>query len=175
MRISWLLLRRRWILTRCRPTFLITFAVLYVYFTDSLSVNVLIQSSWAQNHLRKLAWPERYSKTTLNRYVFVGGKAIDYVDHCLNGIRGSLMCNADITPDVWQWNDERKRSEVRRDVAHTCRTHEGMEDWEHPMPRLSLDRGQFNESFPDWRIPTQDHLVAAGLGLRTLEHRHQVL
>ena len=31
---------------------------------------------------------------------------MDHIGHCIDSIRESLVCNADLTPNVWQWREE---------------------------------------------------------------------
>lgn len=39
------------------------------------------------------------------------------------------MCNADITPNVIQWDPQTHRNWARLDVVHTCRDFEKIQDW----------------------------------------------
>ncbi|KAJ7210215.1 hypothetical protein B0H12DRAFT_1221871 [Mycena haematopus] len=55
--------------------------------------------------------------------------ARQHVLHCLDWVRQALMCNADISVVVWQWDDSINATRVRGDVAHTCRNFEKLRDW----------------------------------------------
>ncbi|KAJ6541042.1 hypothetical protein DFH09DRAFT_1089602 [Mycena vulgaris] len=65
-----------------------------------------------------------------------------HVRHCIDSIRQSLMCAADITPIVWQWSDRHRVAQQRDDVVHVCRDFSAIRDWarEHfePFPDLSI-------------------------------------
>lgn len=110
-----------------------------------------------------LAFPERYSYAHHTRYALVVGEAVDHVDHCINGMRQSLMCTADLTPNVWRWNNERQRSEVRFDTAHSCRSYEDVQTWaaKHALP-YELGPDRFNESLAERLQPSREDLAAAG-------------
>jgi len=85
------------------------------------------------NTVRKYVWKERYPDVEAQRY----GNAlddnpdhrIDHVDHCIQAVRQSLMCNADLTPNVWVWNEQRKLAQVRFDVLHTCKDWDALQAW----------------------------------------------
>ncbi|KZS87708.1 hypothetical protein SISNIDRAFT_535241 [Sistotremastrum niveocremeum HHB9708] len=84
------------------------------------------------NVIRKALSPQRYQPPN-NVLIDTGDGliAFDHVDHCVNSIRESLMCNADISVNVWQWDAKRKRSIPRLDVLHTCKNWEGIAGWAH--------------------------------------------
>jgi hypothetical protein len=48
-------------------------------------------------------------------------KGIKHLDHCIDTIRQTMMCNADITPLVTQWNEETRDFTSRATVVHECR------------------------------------------------------
>ncbi|KAF8971078.1 hypothetical protein BDZ97DRAFT_1337008 [Flammula alnicola] len=50
-------------------------------------------------------------------------------DHCIESIRQSLMCSADITPIVWQWVDRVQEVRVMGNTIHTCRNYDKIKDW----------------------------------------------
>lgn len=54
----------------------------------------------------------------------------------INMIRESIMCNADVTPNVYQWKDLDNKSTVRFDTIHTCRKWEPIHQWslDHHVP-----------------------------------------
>lgn len=68
--------------------------------------------------------------------------AFDHIDHCINAIRESLMCSADITPNVFLWDDRVERVVPAFDVVHECKDFESVKEWavEHHFA------GKFNNS-----------------------------
>ncbi|KAJ6526814.1 hypothetical protein B0H19DRAFT_970486, partial [Mycena capillaripes] len=73
--------------------------------------------------------------------------------HCLNFLRQSLMCAADISPLVWQWNPGHKRAEIRFDIVHSCRNFDKVADWA---------RERRVETAPDLTIEIEDNIVIPG-------------
>ncbi|KAG5915915.1 hypothetical protein E4U42_007877 [Claviceps africana] len=61
--------------------------------------------------------------------------AIDHLDHCIDSLRQSLQCNADITPITWIWSDQRNRALKEARMIHTSLDFEAIRDWgeEHEM------------------------------------------
>ncbi|KAF2171774.1 hypothetical protein M409DRAFT_18008 [Zasmidium cellare ATCC 36951] len=55
--------------------------------------------------------------------------AITHVDHCINAIRQSLMCSADITPLVWGRRSLDERAKEVMEVEHSCRNFEAVKRW----------------------------------------------
>ncbi|PTB48341.1 hypothetical protein M431DRAFT_100297 [Trichoderma harzianum CBS 226.95] len=55
-----------------------------------------------------------------------------HIGHCLESLRQSIMCHADITPAVWHW-DYSVANPVRNKpwltVLHTCRDFDRIRDW----------------------------------------------
>jgi hypothetical protein len=68
---------------------------------------------------------------------------IGHFSHCIEMIRQSLMCSADITPMVWQWSEKDQKTQLHVDVAHTCRNWESISVWakEHRYD------GEFEDAF----------------------------
>lgn len=60
---------------------------------------------------------------------------LTHIDHCVDSIRQSLMCSADISPLVWQWKEEFQETKIRADVVHSCRDFESIRQWavDHQM------------------------------------------
>ncbi|KAL0576585.1 hypothetical protein V5O48_005378 [Marasmius crinis-equi] len=56
-------------------------------------------------------------------------KSAQHVSHCIDWIRQSIMCHADTSVIVWQWEDWVNSTIVKGDVAHTCRNFEKIQDW----------------------------------------------
>ncbi|GFF57926.1 hypothetical protein IFM61392_05424 [Aspergillus lentulus] len=67
-------------------------------------------------------------------------EAMHHLDHCIEMIRQSLMCSADITVDVWAWNEEKQMVTVRADNMHTCRDFEAIRQWALERPAGEFDR-----------------------------------
>lgn len=53
----------------------------------------------------------------------------DHTDHCIDNLRQGIMCAVDVTPLVWQWNDERQKLGPRMDVIHSCRNFDNVKEW----------------------------------------------
>ncbi|RHZ47801.1 oxidase ustYa family protein [Aspergillus thermomutatus] len=67
-------------------------------------------------------------------------QAMHHLDHCIDMIRQSLMCSADITVDVWAWSEERQRVTVQADNMHTCRDFEAIRQWALERQAGDFDR-----------------------------------
>ncbi|KAF8885542.1 hypothetical protein CPB84DRAFT_1685410, partial [Gymnopilus junonius] len=52
-----------------------------------------------------------------------------YIGYCLDSIRQSLMCSADISVMVWQWSDALQKTVEYGDVAHVCRRFDKIQEW----------------------------------------------
>src|SRR5271167_1482610 len=80
--------------------------------------------------IRKKLYPEYYTDPELEDHF-----RINHIEHCIDSIRSSLMCSADITPMVWQWWEPDQKFEPRNDVVHTCRNFEKIHQWaiENPI------------------------------------------
>ncbi|KAF8319625.1 hypothetical protein DL93DRAFT_2074559 [Clavulina sp. PMI_390] len=58
-----------------------------------------------------------------------GDPPYEHIDHCLNSLRESLMCNPDLTPVVWQWDETQRRTSPKIDVVHTCIDFRPIQEW----------------------------------------------
>ncbi|KAH1509657.1 hypothetical protein KXX25_004683 [Aspergillus fumigatus] len=67
-------------------------------------------------------------------------EAMHHLDHCIEMIRQSLTCSADITVDVWAWNEQKQMVTVRADNMHTCRDFEAIRQWALERPAGEFDR-----------------------------------
>lgn len=54
---------------------------------------------------------------------------IDHIDHCIDSIRQSLMCSADVTPLTWAWDEEDQKLEPVATIMHTCRDFDAVREW----------------------------------------------
>lgn len=69
------------------------------------------------------------------------GHHVDYekwihMDHCINSIRQSLMCNADVSTVGYDWFPEINLLRTRLDSVHRCRNWDAIHDWalDHQAP-----------------------------------------
>lgn len=53
----------------------------------------------------------------------------DHLDHCINNIRESLTCNADLTPITYHWNEGWQVSNIDFNVVHTCVSWDAIQAW----------------------------------------------
>ncbi|KAI9734546.1 MAG: hypothetical protein M1834_002147 [Cirrosporium novae-zelandiae] len=58
-----------------------------------------------------------------------GGKDAQHIDHCLDWLRQSLLCNADITPISWQSDPVAKKPLPQLPVTKSCRDMDGVWNW----------------------------------------------
>lgn len=100
-----------------------------------------------QDYLRKVLYPEYYGPQNHSAIVPVAPPAgpdeepFDHVDNCVNNLRQALMCNADLTPVVTQWDAASHRNWARLDVVHTCKDWNAVHQWAvdaHIGVRLNL-------------------------------------
>ncbi|KAF5328206.1 hypothetical protein D9619_013399 [Psilocybe cf. subviscida] len=52
-----------------------------------------------------------------------------HVSHCVDSIRQSLMCSADISTVVWQWDAAQQNNTFQGEIAHKCRNFGMIQDW----------------------------------------------
>ena len=52
-----------------------------------------------------------------------------HLAHCIDGIRQQLMCDADVSPIVWQWSNEHQDVRIKTDTLHTCRNYDAILKW----------------------------------------------
>lgn len=52
-----------------------------------------------------------------------------HLAHCIENMRQSFMCHADVSTVVWQWDENRDATYGYLDVAHTCRNYEKIHSW----------------------------------------------
>ncbi|KIJ65394.1 hypothetical protein HYDPIDRAFT_110449 [Hydnomerulius pinastri MD-312] len=61
--------------------------------------------------------------------VIQGHEDWEHVGHCIDSVRASLMCSADVTPVVWAWDEQRQKNAPRMDVVHNCRNYGKLQEW----------------------------------------------
>jgi len=81
------------------------------------------------DNVRKAMWPERYNPDEL-----MGGQGMSllsrkHVDHCIDQIRQSIMCQSDLTPNWLRWEPAFGTHLAARDIVHSCRNFEAVQDW----------------------------------------------
>lgn len=97
------------------------------------------------NGLRKLLYPEYYSKLPMHSHdsgshhlgmmpiikktSLANASILTGTDHCVDSIRQSLMCNADITPIVWEWDSVKKAALPNARTTHVCRDYQMISSW----------------------------------------------
>lgn len=54
---------------------------------------------------------------------------MEHIDHCIDSIRQSLTCNADISVLVWKWDAGEQRNVPQAEVSHTCRKFDKIQEW----------------------------------------------
>ncbi|KZT38257.1 hypothetical protein SISSUDRAFT_1033565 [Sistotremastrum suecicum HHB10207 ss-3] len=104
--------------------------------SHSLVVLEVFHQLHCLNHLRKALSPERYGHMHLGEPILEGDPTpFDHSDHCINILRESVMCNADITPNVFQWSDPKRQVFPHFDNVHTCRSFDAINEWaaEHAL------------------------------------------
>ncbi|KAK7044215.1 hypothetical protein VNI00_007937 [Paramarasmius palmivorus] len=77
------------------------------------------------NMVRKALDPAYYTDWNIAE----NKESAKHVSHCLDWVRQSIMCHADTSVIVWQWEDWANETIVKGDVAHTCRNFEKIRDW----------------------------------------------
>ncbi|PPQ98411.1 hypothetical protein CVT24_004090 [Panaeolus cyanescens] len=73
------------------------------------------------NLLRKSLYREYYSKEP--------HLDTQHLSHCVENIRQTLMCSADVTPLVWQWVERVQQVRIMGNVIHTCRDWDKIREW----------------------------------------------
>ncbi|KDR69141.1 hypothetical protein GALMADRAFT_215420 [Galerina marginata CBS 339.88] len=99
------------------------------------------------NMIRQALHPEYYPKRRMNTTY-----GDWHIRHCVDSVRQSLMCSADISVIVWQWSDELQETFPRGNIAHTCRNYEKIQDW-------AKERVFDFSRYFDYRVHTVDDLV----------------
>ncbi|KAJ3556365.1 hypothetical protein NM688_g2069 [Phlebia brevispora] len=103
-------------------------------FPDDPTKRVVILSVFHQLHclnvLRKIYHSDYYADPITGDVGDTPHKDISvHVAHCLDVLRQEIMCAADVSPIVFQWNEERQETLPMMSIAHTCRKWENIVDW----------------------------------------------
>ncbi|KAG2063641.1 hypothetical protein BDR04DRAFT_1062618 [Suillus decipiens] len=80
------------------------------------------------NLLRKSSWREHYAPTDISfqdkpRVIRM------HLDHCIEMIRQTIMCNADVTLITWDWVEGHDIPYPNFNTLHQCRDYEKILDW----------------------------------------------
>lgn len=75
------------------------------------------------NSLRQYMYPEYYNLTNPT------GLMIEHRDHCIDTLRQSLMCSADITPISFVWDEEKHMAFGLPASYHQCRNFSKIQEW----------------------------------------------
>ncbi|OAG13184.1 uncharacterized protein CC84DRAFT_1228221 [Paraphaeosphaeria sporulosa] len=88
-------------------------------------LEVFHQLHCLQHVRRRLFWNE----TEQGSPDEVEALSMKHLDHCIDSIRQSLMCSADVTPLPYVWWRKYDQLMPATAVAHTCRDFEAIRDW----------------------------------------------
>ncbi|KAF2964095.1 hypothetical protein GQX73_g9468 [Xylaria multiplex] len=94
------------------------------------------------NRLRQAIYPDYYV------HIFDrpnDPSRVDHIGHCINHIRQSLQCHADLTP--MEWKLDGSKVILKTDTPHTCRNFDKIHAW------ATSHRTQF-ENIQSWRNAT---------------------
>jgi hypothetical protein len=92
------------------------------------------------NLIRKAFYPKRYNTSLFDE----DGETLVYVrwihlDHCIDTIRQSLMCSADVAVIGYEWFEREKMTRGRFNAVHKCRDWSRIREWAEdnwvPFPR----------------------------------------
>uniref|UniRef100_A0A093UMG9 Uncharacterized protein n=1 Tax=Talaromyces marneffei PM1 TaxID=1077442 RepID=A0A093UMG9_TALMA len=78
------------------------------------------------NALRKNLRPERYEGRSDKSKIKDVAVGIEHLDHCVESLRQSLICTADLSPVRWEWT---AKGYATTTTAHICRNWKMITDW----------------------------------------------
>ncbi|RDW76017.1 hypothetical protein BP5796_06838 [Coleophoma crateriformis] len=52
-----------------------------------------------------------------------------HIEHCIDFIRQSLQCSADMSPMLWFWSSDHNNPILKPDTTHTCRDWDAIHEW----------------------------------------------
>jgi hypothetical protein len=80
--------------------------------------------------VRKSLYPDYYKGESWNDKLkeddLIGPR---HVEHCIESIRHALMCMADVSVIIWQWDEVEQRVKAVPSNARTCRNFDAIRDW----------------------------------------------
>jgi hypothetical protein len=68
------------------------------------------------------------------------GLNMKHIDHCIDSIRQSLMCSADVTPLSYVWWSKSDELLPSTAVQHTCRDFNALVEWAKEHRALKVDK-----------------------------------
>ena len=80
----------------------------------------------------------------------------EHLDHCVDSIRQSLMCTADISVIPFQWIEEKKQLAARATIPHVCRDFQQIQEWAktRAVHELDMNSREMNDPLdPDTWLP----------------------
>ncbi|KAK7061756.1 hypothetical protein R3P38DRAFT_3490815, partial [Favolaschia claudopus] len=93
-----------------------------------------------QNQIRQALHPDHYPNWGMHTIHGVSSRQF-HIDHCVERIRQGIMCNADTSVLVWEWNPTVNETRVRLRVPHQCKNFTKIHEW---------TRENLLTSFPRW-------------------------
>jgi len=125
------------------------------------------------NTIRKAFYPRRYNKSMVNLDGTIDWAAWMHIDHCIESLRQSLTCSADVTANGFEWLPQTHYLRPRLDTVHRCRNFSRIREYafERFIPLTNLQSNveadgklvDYTGVFPDpeakenWLIPTDWH------------------
>ncbi|KAJ3556366.1 hypothetical protein NM688_g2066 [Phlebia brevispora] len=103
-------------------------------YPEDPSKYVVILSVFHQLHclniLRKVYHSDYYADPLTGNIGITKHSSIpDHVAHCLDILRQGIMCAADISPIVYDWDEERQKTIPMLSIGHSCRKWDNIVDW----------------------------------------------
>ncbi|KAL4880643.1 hypothetical protein BJY04DRAFT_219113 [Aspergillus karnatakaensis] len=78
-----------------------------------------------QNALRKMLYPDRYP---MNHTISEDDHMM-HIDHCIQSLRESITCTADISTIFWTWDAAAQKNLPNAQTTHTCRDFGKLQEW----------------------------------------------
>ncbi|OAG09274.1 tat pathway signal sequence [Paraphaeosphaeria sporulosa] len=78
------------------------------------------------SRIRRLLHPDRYPRSYFN---LSAAETAVHDAHCVDLIRQTLMCHADISPVTWEWNERMGMALPSAKTMHVCRRWEPIWEW----------------------------------------------
>ncbi|KAJ6530659.1 hypothetical protein B0H19DRAFT_967484, partial [Mycena capillaripes] len=77
------------------------------------------------NQIRKALNPTYYPNWGVHRF----STREFHIAHCVERIRQALMCHADTSVLVWQWNPSLNETRVKLRIPHQCKDFSKIQEW----------------------------------------------
>jgi hypothetical protein len=71
---------------------------------------------------------------------------VEHIDHCIDSLRQSLTCNADISVLTWNWDHREQRNVPQATVSHVCKRFVKIQEWAREHAVQEAWDGEFRES-----------------------------